>query len=51
MELWYSIVIGTVIFMYIQSYNRIAKMYLENDKNLTFQDFFSKIIPLDRLTQ
>lgn len=51
MELWYSIVIGTVIFMYIHSYNRIAKMYLESDKNLTFQDFFTKIIPIDRLTQ
>lgn len=43
MELWYSIVIGSVIFLYIQSYNYTAKLYLESDKTLTLQDVFHLI--------
>lgn len=44
MELWYSIIIGTVIFAYIHSFNRITKMHLE--KQLTLGDMFTKIIPI-----
>ena len=31
MELWYSLVIGSVAFGYIQLYNRNAKRYFEKD--------------------
>uniref|UniRef100_A0A6C0CHC4 Uncharacterized protein n=1 Tax=viral metagenome TaxID=1070528 RepID=A0A6C0CHC4_9ZZZZ len=30
MELWYSVVIGTVIFSYIQLFNYNAKQYLQS---------------------
>lgn len=46
MESWYAIVIGSVIFLYIHSFNRVAKMYLDSDKTLTISDFFTKIIPI-----
>ncbi len=46
MEPWYPIVIGTVIFLYIHSFNRTAKLYLDSNKSLTFEDFFTKIIPI-----
>jgi hypothetical protein len=35
MELWYSVVIGTVAFLYIQFFNRTAKKYIESDRNLS----------------
>lgn len=44
MELWYSIVIGSVVFAYIHSFNRIAKMYLESNKTLTLLDVYSIVI-------
>jgi len=47
MELWYSLVIGTVIFAYIKSFNRITKMHLETKDGLTMQDMFTKIIPIN----
>jgi hypothetical protein len=31
MELWYSLVIGSVAFGYIQLYNRNAKRYFDNN--------------------
>lgn len=34
MELWYSLVIGTVIFLYVQFFNRNMKVYLESDKQM-----------------
>jgi hypothetical protein len=46
MEPWYPFVIGTVAFVYIQSFNRIAKMHLESDRSLQWSDFFKKVIPL-----
>ncbi len=46
MESWYAIVIGSVIFLYIHSFNRTAKLYLESDKTLLFKDFFTTIIPI-----
>lgn len=30
MELWYSVVIGTVIFVYVHLFNYNAKTYLES---------------------
>lgn len=46
MELWYSIVIGTVIYLYIHSYNYTAKLYLESDKTLTLMDVYSIVTNL-----
>jgi hypothetical protein len=46
MESWYAFVIGTVAFFYIHSFNRIAKLYLESDRSIAWNDFFSKVIPL-----
>jgi len=46
MEPWYPIVIGTVVFCYVQSYNRIAKLYFESGKTLDWSDFFTKVIPI-----
>lgn len=48
MELWYSIVIGTVIFAYIHSFNRIMKLHLETDGGLMLSDMFTKIIPINQ---
>jgi len=39
-------VIGTTIFLYIHSYNRVARMYLESEKTLSWNDFFTKVIPV-----
>lgn len=46
MESWYAVVIGSVIFLYIHSFNRVAKMYLESDKTLSINDFFTSIVPI-----
>jgi predicted ATP-grasp superfamily ATP-dependent carboligase len=45
MEWWYSIIIGVVAFVYIQSFNRNTKMYLESGKTLSWREFFAKVIP------
>ncbi len=44
MESWYPFVIGTVIFLYIQSFNRIARIHFEEE--LVWKDFFTRVIPL-----
>lgn len=49
MESWYPFVIGTIMFLYIQSFNRIARMHLESDRSLDWSDFFTKVIPLNNL--
>lgn len=46
MESWYPFVIGTIIFLYIQSFNRIAKIHLESDRSLLWNDFLTKVIPI-----
>lgn len=46
MEPWYSVVIGTVAFFYVHSFNRNAKLYFQNEKNLGWSDFFKVIIPV-----
>lgn len=46
MESWYAIVIGTVMFLYVHSFNRVTKMYIESGKTLSFRDFFTTIIPI-----
>jgi hypothetical protein len=46
MESWYPFVIGAVAFFYIQSFNRIATMYLKNNRQLLWSDFFTKVIPI-----
>ena len=46
MEYWYPYVIGTVAFFYIQSFNRIAKMYFESEQTLSWNELFTKVIPI-----
>ena len=46
MESWYPYVIGTIIFVYIQSFNRIARLYLESGRSLVWKDFFTQVIPM-----
>lgn len=46
MESWYPFVIGTVIFFYIQSFNRVAKIHLESERSLVWNDFFTKVVPI-----
>jgi hypothetical protein len=46
MESWYPFVIGTIIFLYIQSFNRIARIHLESNRGLEWNDFLTKIIPI-----
>jgi len=36
MELWYSLVIGTVIYFYVIFFNRNAKSYLESGRSEEF---------------
>jgi hypothetical protein len=36
MELWYSLVIGTVIYFYVIFFNRNAKNYLESQRTQPF---------------
>lgn len=47
MESWWPYVIGATAFFYVQSYNRIAKMYFESEKTLSWNDLFTKVIPLE----
>lgn len=47
MEYWYPYVIGTVAFLYIQSFNRVAKLYFESEKTLSWNDFFTKVVPVN----
>jgi hypothetical protein len=49
MEPWYPFVIGTVIFGYIQSFNRITKIYVENGKTLEWRDFFTVVLPVQNV--
>jgi len=46
MKDWYPYVIGATAFFYIQSYNRIARLYFESEKTLSWNDLFTKVIPL-----
>lgn len=46
MEPWWPYVIGAVAFFYIQSYNRVARMYFESQKTLSWNDFFTKVVPV-----
>jgi len=46
MESWYPYVIGIVAFLYIQSFNRIAKMYFQSEKTLSWNEMFTKVIPI-----
>lgn len=46
MESWYSFVIGIVAFCYIKSFNRNAKLYLESEKTLSWNDLFTKVVPV-----
>jgi len=47
MESWYPYVIGTIIFLYIQSFNRVARIHLESNRSLEWSDFFKKVIPIN----
>ena len=47
METWYPIVIGTIMFLYIQSFNRVAKLYFESNKTLEWKDFFTIVLPIN----
>lgn len=40
------IVIGTTIFCYIHSFNRVAKMYIESEKTLSWEEFLTKVLPI-----
>lgn len=46
MESWYPFIIGTIAFFYIHSFNRIAKMHLESNRSISWNDFFTKVIPI-----
>lgn len=46
MESWYPFIIGGIAFLYIQSFNRIANMYLESQNTLSWNDLFTKVIPI-----
>ena len=46
MEPWYPYVIGATAFFYIQSFNRIANIYFESQKTLSWNDLFTKVIPI-----
>lgn len=46
MESWLPYVIGTVMFLYVQSYIRVAKMYFASEKTLSWNDFFTKVVPV-----
>uniref|UniRef100_A0A6C0EP43 Uncharacterized protein n=1 Tax=viral metagenome TaxID=1070528 RepID=A0A6C0EP43_9ZZZZ len=46
MESWWAYVIGTVAFFYIQSFNRVATMYFKSDQTLSWDDLFTKVIPI-----
>lgn len=41
MELWYSLVIGTVAFAYIHLYIRNARQYFESGKTQSIGDVFA----------
>jgi len=49
MEPWYPFVIGTVVFCYVKSFNRVARMYMESEKTLSWNDMFTKVIPVRSL--
>ena len=36
MELWYSVIIGTVIYCYVQFFNKNARTYLESGRTQPF---------------
>jgi hypothetical protein len=46
MEPWYPVVIGSVIFFYIQSFIRNMKLYLQSGKTLGWNDMFTVILPI-----
>lgn len=39
------VVIGTTIFCYIHSFNRVAKLYLESEKTLSLKEFLMTMVP------
>lgn len=49
METWVPYVIGTIMFLYVQSYIRVAKMYFESEKTLSWNDLFTKVIPISSI--
>jgi hypothetical protein len=42
MDLWYPVVIGSVMFFYINFFNKNAKMYLESGRTLSWDEFVEK---------
>jgi hypothetical protein len=46
---WLPYVIGTTMFLYIHSYNRVARMYFESEKTLSWGDFLTKVVPVRSL--
>jgi hypothetical protein len=40
---WTPVVIGTTMFLYIQIFNRTAKLYME-DKTLSVSEFLTKVV-------
>ena len=49
MESWYPFVIGTIIFAYIHSFNRIVKVYFESGQTVEWRDFFTVVLPLSNV--
>jgi len=49
MDIWPPIIIGSVMFLYIQSFNRIARMYFQSGKTLEWRDFFTVVLPLSNV--
>ena len=47
MEPWYPLVIGATAFFYIQSFNRVARLYFDSEKTLSWKDFLTKVVPLN----
>ena len=43
MELWYSLVIGSVAFGYMQLYVRNAKRYFDSEKTLGIDTIFDMV--------
>jgi hypothetical protein len=46
MESWIPFVIGSIIFFYVQIFNRVMKLYLESEKTLDWNDFLTIIVPV-----
>ncbi len=46
MESWTPFVIGSVIFFYVQIFNRVGNLYFESGKKLDWNDFLTVILPV-----